>query len=311
MDIQKLLDPEIVDAINAIPMPLLMKESLPVMRAQRRTQAEAATRSDTVTRRNITVPGLDGQPDIGLRISRPANVDGLLGCLYWVHGGGYVSGLPEQNDPMFDHLCRTLNCTGVSVQYRLSPETPYPGGLHDCYAGLLYTFAHAEELGVNASRIGIGGASAGGGLAAGLGLFARDREEVEVAFQYLIYPMIDDRQVTRSSTWEVPIWPPASNTFGWKAYLGDLYGGDVPIYAAPTRATDLTGLPPTYILVGALDGFLDEDIDYAMRLNHAGVPTELHVYPGAPHGFDAFLPGTSLSRRARVASDDWLRRMLE
>ncbi len=313
MDIQNLLDPEIVDAINAMPMPTLTNESLPVMRAQRKAQAEAANLSDEVTRTDITVPGFEGGPEVRLRISRPAgsSTTESRGCLYWVHGGGYVSGLPEQNDPMFDHLCRNLGCVGVSVQYRLSPETPYPGGLHDCYAGLQYTFAHASELGIDPRRIGIGGASAGGGLAAGLGLFARDRNEIKVAFQYLIYPMIDDRQVTVSSSWEVPIWPPRSNTFGWKAYLGELHGSDaIPVYAAPTRATDLSGLPPTYLLVGTLDGFHDEDVDYAMRLNHAGVPTELHVYPGAPHGFDAFLPGTALSRRARVASDDWLRRML-
>ncbi len=314
MDVERLLDPEIAAALTALAMPPLRlnNDMLPEMREQRRTQAEAAKRSDAVQRRDIVIPGTDGDPDIRLHITRPKSAaDDRLGCLYWVHGGGYVSGLAEQNDPMFDHLCTALNCSGVSVAYRLSPETPYPGALHDCYAGLLYTYIHATELGIDPSRIGIGGASAGGGLAAGLGLLARDKAEVPVAFQYLVYPMIDDRQVTESSTWDVPVWSPTANTFGWKAYLGDLYGtNDIPAYAAPTRATDLSGLPPTYVLVGSLDGFLDEDVDYAARLNRAGVPTELHVYPGAPHGFDAFLPGTQLSRRARVASDDWLNRML-
>lgn len=310
MDVDRLLDPEIAEAIRAMPTLVLTDASVPLMRAQRRAQAEAASLSDSVSRTDISIAGAPGDPDVRLRISRPKETEGPLGCLYWIHGGGYVSGLPEQNDQMFDHLCTKLRCTGVSVQYRLAPENPYPAGLNDCYAGLSYVFSHATELGIDPNRIGIGGASAGGGLAAALGLLARDRSEFSVAFQYLVYPMIDDRQITVSSSWEVPVWSPASNTFGWRAYLGELHGGDVPAYAAPTRADDLDGLPPSYVVVGALDGFLDEDVDYATRLNRAGVPTELHVYPGAPHGFDAFFPGTRLSRRARVTGDDWLNRML-
>ena len=312
--VARLMDPEIAAALTALDIPPLdlSPAKLPAMRAERAAQAAAARLSDRVSRRDIIIPGSDGDPDVRLRITRPVDAQGALGCLYWVHGGGYVSGLVEQNDPMFDHLCTTLGCTGVSVAYRLSPETPYPGGLHDCYAGLLYAHKHAGELGIDPTRLGIGGASAGGGLAAGLGLLARDRGEIPVAFQYLVYPMIDDRQVTDSSSWDVPVWSPEANTFGWKAYLGDLYGTDaIPPYAAATRATHLGGLPPTYIVVGSLDGFLEEDVEYAMRLTRAGVSTELHVHPGAPHGFDAFLPGTKLSRRARVSADDWLRRMLD
>ena len=180
----------------------------------------------------------------------------------------------------------------MSVQYRLAPETPYPGPLDDCYAGLAWVHQHADELGVDPDRIGIGGQSAGGGLAAGLALLARDRGEVPVAFQLLIYPMLDDRQITPSSGWPDPIWPPSANTYGWTAYLGDRKGGpDVEPYAAPARATDLAGLPPTLIAVGAIDGFSDEDIDYAVRLRHAGVPVDLHVYAGAPHGFEGLAPG--------------------
>lgn len=178
----------------------------------------------------------------------------------------------------------------------------------DCYAGLSWVFKNADLLGVDPTRIGIGGASAGGGLAAGLGLLARDRGEMDLAFQMLIYPMIDDRQETPSSRWEeVPIWNPANNTFGWRSYLGSLYGtADIPAYAAPTRATDLSGLPPTFVSVGTMDGFCDEDIEYAQRLNQAGVLTELHVYPGAPHGFDGFAPDSALARRARRDMREWL-----
>ena len=310
MDIDRLLDPEVAEAVKAMPPLVVTTEILPTMRANRRMLAEAATRSPDVTRTDIMIDGPEGSPQVRLRVFRHRDTVGEVGCLYWIHGGGYVSGLPEQNDPMFDHLCTALKCVGVAVQYRLAPETPYPGGLNDCYAGLVHVFENASALGIDRTRIGIGGASAGGGLAAALALVARDRGEVNVAFQYLVYPMIDDRQVTESSSWEVPVWSPASNTFGWKSYLGELYGTDVPAYAAPTRASDLTGLPPTYVIVGTLDGFLDEDVEYAMRLVRSGVSTELHVYPGAPHGFDAFLPGTNLSRRARVASDDWLNRMM-
>jgi acetyl esterase/lipase len=170
---------------------------------------------------------------------------------------------------------------------------------------------HAGELGVNASRIGIMGASAGGGLAAGLALLARDRQELPVAFQLLIYPMIDDRQITPSSRLDAPIWNPAANEFGWRSYLGPLHGSDtIPAYAAASRATDLSGLPPGYILVGTIDGFRDEDVDYAARLNQAEVPTELHVYAGAPHGFDNMMMQAPVARRARQAMEAWLQRRL-
>ena len=142
-------------------------------------------------------------------------------------------------------------------------------------------------------------------------MLARDRGELPIAFQLLVYPMIDDRQETPSSSWEVPIWSPAANTYGWKSYLGALYGtDDIPPTAAPARAVDLTGLPPAFVCVGTADGFCDEDILYAQRLNHAGVETELHVYPGAPHGFDGIIPGASLSRRCRRDMNEWLAAML-
>jgi acetyl esterase/lipase len=211
------------------------------------------------------------------------------------------------DDLLFDRWCTAFDLVGVSVEYRLAPETPYPGPLEDCYAGLQWVEAHAADLGIDASRIGIGGASAGGGLAAGLCLLTRDRGGAAPAFQLLVYPMIDDRQITPSSAWLDPIWPPSANAFGWGAYLGEARGGpDVPIYAAAARAQELRGLPPTLISVGALDGFSDEDIDYAVRLRHAGVPVELHVYPGAPHGFNGLVPGAAISRRANADIAAWL-----
>jgi len=250
------------------------------------------------------VPGTEG---VTVRVHRTFGATGAQPCVYWMHGGGLVVGSAEGDDARFDRWCPQFGCVGVSVEYRLAPETKYPGPLEDCYAGLAWVHANAASLGVDPMRIGIGGASAGAGLAAGLGLLARDRGQVPVAFQLLIYPMIDDRQVTESSRWPDPIWPPSANTYGWTAYLGAAKGGpDVPAYAAPARATDLRGLPPTIIAVGAIDGFSDEDIDFALRLRHAGVPTELHVYPGGPHGFDGLAPGTALARRANRDLEEWL-----
>ena len=170
--------------------------------------------------------------------------------------------------------------------------------------------SNASGLGVDAARIGIGGSSAGGGLAAALALLVRDADDPPIAFQLLIYPMIDDRMTTPSTRWDDPVWPPAANAFGWRSYLGGLEDDAVPMYAAAARARDLRGLPTTLVVVGALDGFSDANIAYAERLRHAGVSCELHVYPGAPHGFEGFAGHTAVGRRAGAAIQEWLSRMV-
>lgn len=310
MNVEALLDPEIAEALKGMPpMNGFTFDQLPAMRAQRNSQVAAVRLSDRVERKDHTIPGPQGAPDIVVRVHRPVGVPGELPCVYFMHGGGYVLGTYEMDDLRFDHWCTEISCVGVSVEYRLAPETPYPGPLEDCYAGLKWVWQNSQTLGIDRSRLGIGGASAGGGLAAGLALLARDRAEVPLAFQLLIYPMIDDRMTSESSSWSVPIWPPRSNQSGWAAYLGGLKGGEVDAYAAAARAKDVTGLPPAYVMVGSLDGFLDEDVEYAMRMTRAGVPVELHVYPGGPHGFDGLLPGTQLARRARKDIEGWLARM--
>src|SRR6202042_1141629 len=174
--------------------------------------------------------------------------DGLPGG-YSMHGGGNVSGSFANDDARIDEWSRSCRCVGVSVEYRLAPETPFPGPLDDCYLGLKWVFDHHDELGVDPGRVGVSGTSAGAGLAAGLALLARDRGEVPLRFQLLDCPMLDDRQTTPSSQLDgLHVWNRHSNTFGWRSYLGDLYGTpDIPPYAAAARATDLTGLPPTYI----------------------------------------------------------------
>lgn len=312
MNFDKLIDLEIAALLAAMPrMTGFTVEQIPAMRQARLDQLAAIQLSDAVERSDFEVPGYGGAPDIKIRVHRPKTATGRLPCLYFMHGGGYVMGSHRMDDLRFDKWCPLLNCVGVSVEYRLAPETPYPGPLDDCYAGLAWVFNNTDRLGIEPTRLGIGGASAGGGLAAGLALLARDRAELPIAFQLLIYPMIDDRMRTASSSWSVPIWAPDSNRIGWRSYLGGLSGAAVPIYAAAARASNLAGLPPTQILVGALDGFLDEDVDYAMRLTHAGVPTELQVFPGAPHGFDGLMPGTRLARRARQSMEQWLAQVMQ
>lgn len=308
MTSERKIDPEIARLLENNPLELgdLSEETLPRYRAFTAEQPVPELSPD-VEREDHEVPGDAENPAVMVRVHRPKQRDGLLPCLYWMHGGGLILGSNEMDDPRFDGLCQKFGMAGVSVQYRLAPETPYPGPIEDCYRGLVWLHENAGKLGIDASRIGIGGASAGGGLAASLALLARDRGEVPASYQFLIYPMIDDRQITPSSQWEVPIWPPTANHFGWTAYLGEAKGGaNVSPYAAAARATDLSGLPPAFIMVGAADGFLDEDVDYATRLLRAGVPTELHVYPDAPHGFDMFGAGSTLSRRSIRDCNEWL-----
>lgn len=307
-DYAALIDPEVAAALAALDLRLgeLSDANLAGIRA-RMAAMPAPPLSDAVGRTDYPVPA---RPHVTVRVHRAHDARGALPCIYWMHGGGLVLGSHAGDDPRFDRWCPRLGCVGVSVDYALAPESPYPGPLEDCYAGLCWVHEHAAELGIDATRIGIGGASAGAGLAAGLALLVRDRGTLPVAFQVLIYPMIDDRQLTRSSQWPDPVWPPPANRYGWDSYLGALAGDAVPAYAAAARASELRGLPPSYVAVGALDGFADEDIDYANRLRHAGVPVELHVYPGAPHGFDGLTPGTAIARRANRDIGEWLARHL-
>lgn len=309
LDVAALIDPDVAEALAALPVDLgallgsLTDDSVAGVR-DLMAQMPVPELSDAVERTDHVV---DESTGVVVRVHRSTSVSGHAPCVYWMHGGGLVLGSYTGEDARFDRWCQIFGIVGVSVEYRLAPETPYPGPLDDCYAGLRWVYEHADEIGVDRSCIGIGGASAGGGLAAGLALLARDRGEIPVAFQLLIYPMIDDRQVTASSSWIDPIWPPAANTYGWTAYLGAAKGGPgVPPYAAAARATDLAGLPPTLIAVGAIDGFSDEDIDYAVRLRHAGVPVELHVFPGAPHAFDTFAPTSPIAQRATADVEAWL-----
>jgi acetyl esterase/lipase len=305
MDLAARIDPELAAALEAIPAGgTLDWQDLPATRASRlevfRQSMVGVPDLPHLTKEDRVVPGRAGDPDVSVRIYHPTDRPGLLPGFLWIHGGGYVLGAVETTDYQVQNIVNEVGCVAVSVEYRLAPEHPFPSATEDCYAALKWFHAHAEELGVDPARIAIGGASAGGGLAAGLALLVRDRGEVPIIFHLLIYPMIDDRNATPSShaITDLRTWNRTSNHNGWAAYLGREPGGaDVSPYAAASRATDLAGLPPAHIGIGTCDLFLDENIEYAQRLLQAGVATELHVYPGAFHGSENMVPAASLSRR--------------
>ena len=312
------IDPELRVVVEKLPTdrPLDLNE-IPVARVKMKKMVTALLANlpqvEGVSSEDQFAPGSEGRPAVRVRVYQPTERPSKLPALYWIHGGGYVMGDIEQDDRLMKQLVKRIGCVAVSVDYRLAPEHPFPEPVEDCYAGLKWLSAHANELGVEPSRIAIGGASGGGGLAAGLALLTRDRGEVRVAFQLLIYPMIDDRNVTHASyaITDPRMWNRESNRLGWRAYLGrDGGGADVSPYAAATRATDLKNLPPAYIPVGALDLFVDENIEYAQRLIQAGVPTELHVYPGAFHGFDLFAPSATVSKQFKADRDNALKHAL-
>jgi acetyl esterase/lipase len=266
----------------------------------RNTPVPALERSETpnleISERRI--PGPAGAPDVRVLIYRPIDSPEPSPAILHLHGGGYILGSPEMGDANNRTLSAALNCVIVSVDYRLAPETTFPGPLEDCYAALQWLYLSAQELNVDRTRIAIKGESAGGGLAAGLALLARDRAEIPIIFQCLTYPMIDDRPAADPHPYAGEfMWNQESNRFGWAAYLGREPGGEgVSPYAAPARAEDLTALPPTLIIAAALDLFLEENLDYARRLTRAGVPVELQLYPGAYHGFP-YAGDTALHRR--------------
>lgn len=309
MSFLHLVDPELVPLIEIVEPIEYTVEALPAIRSKCSLSMDAYIESLPLPEVDISerfIPGPSGVPAVRVVITRPRRPVSPLPALLWIHGGGYVVGSPRDSDLRIRPLVEAVGCTVISVQYRLAPENRYPEPLEDCYAALRWVYAHARELGVNPAGVAVGGESAGGGLAAALALSARDRGDVPVLYQLLVYPMLDDRSVLR----ETPpfsgkyLWTPSANRFGWASYLGREPGrGDVSHYAAPARAENLAGLPPAFIGVGALDLFLEENIDYARRLIRAGVPAELHVYSGAYHGFDLVADAAVASRFRRDAAE--------
>ena len=300
IDLGARLDDDHLAVLNMLPPGMLDLSDIPTTRenvAQLLGSMPTPPLPDGMTVEDVAVPGLDGDPDLVVRLYRPANLAPDSPALYWIHGGGMILGSIEMDDANCAARAAELGCLVASVEYRLAPEHPFPAPMNDCYAGLSWLAAQAETLGIDAERIAIGGASAGGGLAAGLALMARDKGGPSIAFQLLVYPMLDHRNTTLSShaITDDRVWNREANQAGWAAYLG---GSDpVSPYASPTIATDLSNLPPAYINVGEFDMFLDEDMAYAQALQRAGVATELHVYPGAFHGSNGFVAESPISKR--------------
>ena len=315
MSARDLIDPESrvpLDAmLQALPGGVNSIPDIVQRRAVAKTMAAQRSRPEypNVTKEDRTVPGPAGEPDITVRIYRPAGVPGPLPGVYYIHGGGMVRGGVELEDDSASLICDRVGAVVVSVEYRLAPEHPYPAPVEDCYAGLVWMAENAAELNVDPERLAIYGVSAGGGLTIATALLARDRGGPALSFMMPIYPMLDDRNETPSSyeITDVGIWDCAANIEAWEWYLG---GKEADQYAAPARAEDLSGLPPTFIDVGTVDLFRDEDITFAQRLMRAGVPTELHVYPGSYHASEKYSPDAALSRRIWAARIDALKRAL-
>ncbi len=238
---------------------------------------------------------------VKVRLYQPSNNFGKLPALIWLHGGGYCLGGVEQDDYVARQIVQAVGCIVLSVDYRLAPEFPFPAALDDSYTALLWLFEHASKVGVDDKRIAVGGASAGGGLAAGLALATRDRGEVNLIFQLLFCPMLDDRNITPSSysITDNRVWNRECNLRGWSAYLRDKEDM-IPVspYAAPARAENLASLPPTYMGVGSEDLFVDENRIYAERLKEAGVAVDFSIIQGGFHGFE-FIPKAQLSKETR------------
>jgi acetyl esterase/lipase len=289
------ITPEMIPAMRAAPVTALLTDLLDGRK---------------ISHREVTIPGHQGD-DIILSVFAREDHDAAGPGIYHTHGGGMIMGdrftgieVPLEWVERFDAVC-------VSVEYRLAPEFPDPYLVEDCYAGLAWTAGHAAELGISPDRIIIAGGSAGGGLAAGTTLLARDRQGPPLSGQVLIYPMLDDRNTTVSSRQYsgIGVWDRGSNETGWAAYLGDRRGGgDVSIYAAPARATDLSGLPPAFIDVASAEVFRDETIAYASQIWADGGVAELHVWPGGFHGFDLMAPHTQLAQAARQVRTSWVAR---
>lgn len=293
MTTRHLVDPALESFIEAPPLEITA-ENLPLVRgALKDIYAAVLGEGDPrVTIAEHTVPGPAGAPDVRVYVYTPPGPTAVRPALFHIHGGGFILGEAAMMHPLSQTRARDLDCVVVSVDYRLAPETPYPGPVEDCYAALQWMVEHAAELSVDPARVVVGGESAGGGLAAALCLLARERRGPAIALQFLVYPMLDHRTGTPADVHGNRFsgefaWTHGANRFGWSAMLGDIDpAGDVPATCSPSRAESLGGLPPAFIGVGALDLFVDEDIDYAVRLMREGVPTELHLYPGAFHAFD-------------------------
>jgi acetyl esterase/lipase len=290
--------------------PRVDAESLATIRGAELSTLDALLEGRAYSHRELQLPGPAG--DLTLSVFTPDDLTGTAPGVYWVHGGGMVTGTRFGAAEAMN-AGAAVGAVVTSIEYRLAPEHPAPAPVDVCYAGLLWVAEHAGELGIDRSRIVLGGASAGGGLAAATALRARDDGGPALAGLLLCCPMLDDRMTSCSSGQfdDAILWTRASNEFGWRSLLGERFGTeDVTIYDVPGRATDLSGLPPTLVDVGSADLFRDEDVAFASGIWAAGGDCELYVWSGGYHGFELIAPGSTLAQDAAAARRRWMARTL-
>jgi acetyl esterase/lipase len=286
------LDAELRPALEQLPSLEITRDNVVEIRALMASRPVPPLPLE-VQRHDHVVPGQSA--DVPVHVFRKSDRP-KQSALLWIHGGGYIIG--SALDERARVIAHELDCTVCSVDYRLAPEHPFPAGPEDCYAALEWIMANGAALGIDTSRVAIGGPSAGGGMAAGVALMNRDRANHPLRLQLLLYPMIDNLHATESGQYENhPIWNQGTSFRAWEMYLDGEPGPAASPYAAAARADDLRGLPPAYVCVGSEDLFRDEDVAYAQRLMRADVPCELAVFPGLYHGGDMFVPNAAISRR--------------
>jgi acetyl esterase len=307
-------DPELAPLVPSLPVESDWSD-LPAARAQMLEMIGAALGQQPepagVRHEDRMIPGPASGPEVRVRIYHPEDAAGPLPAVLYLHGGGFCFGSIETEHLGAAQTAAAVEAVVVSVDYRLAPEHPFPAGVEDCYAGLAWLAANAGALGVDADRLAVMGGSAGGGLAAGTALLARDRGGPALCFQVLNIPELDDRLDTPSMRefTDTPLWNRPNAIASWRHYLGDAAGGEVSPYAAPARAEDLRGLPAAYVATMEYDPLRDEGLRYAMRLLEHGVSVELHQYPGTFHG-SAMIASAQVSRRASEELMGALRRGL-
>ncbi len=289
-------------------LPVLDLSNLAEVRIQEAREVPEFTPRAGVTRSHVDIPAQSPSRLIGLDLYTPAG-KGEMPAVLWIHGGGYIVGSAAADAGWCGELAHALGAVVAAVEYRLAPEHPYPAGLEDCYQALVWMTENADKIQINPDNVAVAGNSAGGGLTAALALLARDRGGPKIIFQMPLYPMIDDRS-ERPSSYEITsgVWTRSHNLIAWRLYLGGRT--EVPFYAAPSRAPDLAGLPPSYTMVGSIDLFRDETLDFVSRLAQAGVPVECRVVPGGYHAFEFIVPDAAVSRAARQDYIEALRRGL-
>ena len=307
-------DPEFAGLIPSLPV-MSNWSDMAVARSEMDALLEQAMGAqpepEGVVHEDLMIPGPEAAPEVRVRVYRPEGSSGSLPGTLYIHGGGFCVGTIEMEHQGAAGAAKQAEAVVVSVDYRLAPEHPFPAGIEDCYAALSWMTGNAGELGIDVDRVAVMGGSAGGGLAAGIALLARDRGGPKLCFQVLNIPELDDRLETASMKQfsDTPMWNRPNAIMSWRHYLGEALGGDVSDYAAPARAEDLTGLPPAYVSTMEYDPLRDEGIHYALRMLEQGVQVELHQFPGTFHGSSMFA-NAEVSRRSSDEMMQALRRGL-